>query len=138
MSGLNTDRGWNLRRLILPSVIGLFLLVQGCAAGGASNPFVQGAADGDAYLLRVESRNSFEVEVYIRPTGERQLIGTVSPSGLEFFEFMYPRGRPLTVELQTRLGDRYRVPGMPFPGGGRVDLVVGSNIRQSGFVRRNP
>ena len=138
MSGLDTDRGWNLRRLILPSVIGLVLLVQGCAAGGASNPFVQGAADGDAFLLRVESQNSFEVEVYITPGGERQLIGTVPASGLEFFEFLYPRGRPLSIELQTRLGDRYRIQGVSFPGGGRVDLVVGSNIRQSGFVRRNP
>ena len=138
MSGSRKYRGWKLGRLMGPAFIGLFLLVQGCAAGGTSNPFVEGAADGDAYLLRVESRNSFEVEVYINTTGERELIGTVSPRGLEFFEFLYPRSRPLSVELQTRLGDRYRVPGVPFPGGGRVDLIVGTNIRQSGFVRRNP
>ena len=138
MSGSRKDRGWTLRALFRPSFIGLFLLVQGCAAGGTDNPFTGTAADGDAYLLRVESRNTFEVEVYINITGERELIGTVSPRGLEFFEFLYPRGRPLSVELQTRLGDRYRVQGVPFPGGGRVDLIVGSNVRQSGFVRRNP
>ena len=54
------------------------------------------------------------------------------------FEFEYPAGRPLYIELETRLGDRFRVPGISFPGGGRVDMIISSTLRNSGFVRRAP
>jgi hypothetical protein len=118
---------------------GLFsvLLLTGCALGGSSNPFVE-TSNTEAYLLRVESRNSFEVSVYIIPAGRRQLVGTVPGNGLEYFEFEYPAGRPLSVELEGRMGDRYRIPSILFPGGGRVDLLVYDDLRRSGFVRRAP
>lgn len=124
------------RRLLLGALLGGTLLIQGCATG-RDNPFVD-SQNVDAFLLRVESRNTFEVSVYVIPGGRRELVGTVPASGLEFFEFTYPAGRPLTIELQTRLGDRYRLPSVPFPGGGRVDLVVSNELRRSGFVRRGP
>jgi hypothetical protein len=92
----------------------------------------------DGYLLRVESRNTFEVSVYTSTGGKRQLIGTVPGNGLEFFDFRYPAGRPLNIELETRMGDRYRIPSFSFPGGGRIDLVVMNDLRRSGFVRRSP
>ena len=123
------------RRLLFGAFLAGTLLLQACATGG-SNPFVE-STNQDVFLLRVESRNNFEVNVYMNPSGKRELIGTVPANGLEFFEFGYPAGRPLSIELQTRLGDRYRIPSTPFPGGGRVDLVVLSDIRRSGFVRRD-
>jgi hypothetical protein len=92
----------------------------------------------DGYLLRVESRNSYEVNVYVNPYGRRQLIGTIPGNGLEFLEFEYPAELPLNVELETRLGDRYRMQPFRVPGGGRLDLVILSDLRRSSFVRRGP
>jgi hypothetical protein len=114
-----------------------FLVLEGCASGQGSDPFSE-AINRERFILRVESRNRYDVSVYVNPSGRRELLGTVSANGLEFFEFDYPSGRALFVELQTRLGDRYRVPSMPVLGGGRVDLMVYDDLRRSGFVRRAP
>ncbi|MCJ7627295.1 MAG: hypothetical protein MUO50_02795 [Longimicrobiales bacterium] len=92
----------------------------------------------DRFTLRVESRNTFDVSVYVSSAGKRQLVGTVSSNGLEFFEFEYPAGRPLNVELESRLGDRYRLPPLVFTGGGRLDLLISNELRRSGFVNRFP
>lgn len=126
------DPGWFLR----PALFGLLLVLGGCATGG-SNPFVE-SSNVEGYLLRVESRSTFEVQVYINPTGRRQLVGTVPGNGLQFFEFTYPAGRALSIELQSRMGDRYRMPSILFPGGGRVDLIVYGDLKRSGFIRRSP
>ncbi|MFH1764080.1 MAG: hypothetical protein ABIF09_07815 [Gemmatimonadota bacterium] len=137
MSGSGKAAGRNLLRWLRPTVLGLLLVLEGCATGGSSNPFDE-ATNMDVFTLRVESRNTFDVSVYVNPAGKRQLVGTVSSNGLEFFEFEYPAGRPLNVELETRVGDRYRLPPLVFTGGGRLDLLVSSELRRSGFVRRSP
>lgn len=137
MPGILGLRGGDLARGLRSGLFLLFLAVAGCASGGADDPFSD-TVNTDGFLLRVESSNTYEVEVYINPGGKRSQIGTVGASGLEFFEFEYPAGRPLYIELETRLGDRYRVPGISFPGGGRVDLVIRNTLRNSGFVRRAP
>jgi hypothetical protein len=137
MPGIIGLRGRDLARGFRPGLFLLLLAVAGCASGGTDDPFSD-TVNVDGFLLRVESSNTYEVEVYINPSGKRSLIGTVGASGLEFFEFEYPSGRPLNIELETRLGDRYRVPGFSFPGGGRVDMVVSNTLRNSGFVRRAP
>jgi len=124
-------------RIVRTSLLVLILVLEGCASAGSDNPFDE-AANMEAYLLRVESRNTYEVSVFINPGGRRQLVGTVPGNGLEFFEFVYPAGRPLNVELETRLGDRYRLPATPFMGGGRVDLMVQNTLRNSQFLRRIP
>ena len=129
-------RGRDLVRGLRPGLFLLLLVLAGCASGGASDPFAD-SVNSDGFLLRVESTNTYEVEVYVNPGGKRRLIGTVGANGLEFFEFEYPSGRPLYVELETRLGDRFRVPGIAFPGGGRVDMVVSNTLRNSGYVRRD-
>ncbi len=136
MPGFKQEMLRHLKHSFRPGSIALLLMAGGCATGGG-NPFVD-ASNMDGYLLRVESRNTFEVSVYITPAGRRQLIGTVPGNGLEFFEFEYPAGRPLNVELETRLGDRYRLPALPTTGGGRLDLIVGAELRRSGFVYRSP
>ena len=136
MSGFRKEVLRQLQRSLRPGSLALLLVAGGCATGGG-NPFVE-ASNTEGYLLRVESQNTFEVSVYMNPSGRRELIGTVPANGLEFFEFEYPAGRPLNLELETRLGDRYRLPALPTPGGGRIDLVVGSELRRSGYVIRMP
>jgi hypothetical protein len=89
----------------------------------------------EVFLLRVESRNMYDVSVYVIPAGRRQLVGTVRANGVEFFEFEYPLGVPLSVELETKIGDRYRIPTAPIFGGGRVDLFISNTLRRSGFRR---
>jgi hypothetical protein len=137
MPGTIGLKGSNLARGVVPGLFLLLLALSGCASGGASDPFSQ-SINTDGFLLRVESRNTYEVEVYINPGGKRELIGTIPANGLEFLEFEYPAGQPLYIELETRLGDRYRVPGISFPGGGRVDMMISNTLRNSGFVRRSP
>lgn len=135
MLGLRRVAARNLLRFLRPAALGILIVLEGCASGGGGNPFVE-ATNTDVFILRVESRNSFDVSVYVNPAGRRQLIGTVRGNGLEFFEFEYPMGRPLNVELETRLGDRYRLPAVILTGGGRLDLLVNSELRNSGFVNR--
>jgi len=137
MSGSRKASAGYLSRFLRPAALGFFLVLEGCASGGSGNPFVE-SANMDVILLRVESRNTFEVSVYVSPAGKRQLVGTISPSGLEFLEFEYPSGRPLNIELETRVGDRYRLPPLLFTGGGRLDLLVSGELRSSVFVNRSP
>ena len=134
MSGSAKVAKGTLPRLLRPVLFLIFLVLEGCATAGSDNPFVEGS-NMDVFLLRVESRNTYEVSVYVNPGGKRQLVGTVPANGLEFFEFEYPAGRPLNVELETRVGDRYRIPSPPFTGGGRLDLFINSDLRRSGFRR---
>jgi len=112
-----------------------FGLLQGCATG--ASPFNENVPM-TGFLLRVESRHNAEVSVYANPGGGRELLGTVPANGLEFLEFQYPAGQPLAIELETRLGDRYRMQPAHFPGGGRVDLLISGTLNRSGFVRRGP
>jgi hypothetical protein len=121
------------------SIMGAVLLpalgMTGCASGGSSNPFDQ-TSTGDIYQLRVESRSSYDVSIYVDAGERRQLLATIRPRSIEFIEFRYPVGRPLRLELESMVGERYRVPPGPALGGGRVDLIILENIRRSGFVRR--
>ena len=137
MSGTRTVLTRELARLLGSFVLVSSVLLQGCASAGSDNPFTE-SQRVDGYLLRVESQNSYEVMVYVNPFGRRELIGTIPGSGLEFLEFEYPSGVPLNVELETRLGDRYRMQPFRVPGGGRLDLVIMGDLRRSAFVRRGP
>jgi len=124
----------SLSRFLRPTALGLFLVLEGCAMGGSSNPFDE-ATNVDAFVLRVESRNTYEVSVYINPAGRRVLVGTVPGNGLEFMDFEYPSGRPINIELETRSGERYRLPPYPVTSGGRLDLYVNNTLRTSGIRR---
>lgn len=124
-------------RLVRPLLFLLVVVAGGCAVGTASDPFDE-AANMDTYLLRVESRNLHDVTIYANPGGRRRLVGVVRSNGMEFFEFEYPAMRPVNLELETRVGENYRLPGLPAPGGSRLDLIIEREIRRSGFVRRSP
>jgi len=123
-------------RFFRPAILGVVLLLPlvGCVSGGSGNPF-DDSANLDWYNLRVQSRNLYDVSVYAVLKGRRHLIGVASPNRLEYFEFEYPSGLPLMVELESEIGDRYRIPSVPFIGGGRVNLLVSNELRRSGFVR---
>jgi len=134
MVGSATEANRSFPRLLRPALLLFFLVLEGCATAGSDNPFLESRSMG-VFSLRVESRNMYDVSVYVIPAGRRQLVGTIRANGMEFFEFEYPLGMPLSVELETEIGDRYRIPTAPFFGGGRVDLFVSNDLRRSGFRR---
>ena len=109
----------------------------GCASATSENPFRENWAV-HAVILRVESRHNYNVSVYVNATGRRELVGEVRANSRDFFEFNYPESRALMLELESEIGETYRLPGTLFPGGGRVELVVGRNLRQSDYIRRVP
>ncbi len=113
----------------------LGLSLSGCASAGYNSPFDE-TSGTDIYQLRVESRSPYDVSIYIDAGGRRELLATIRAQTIEFLQFQYPFGRPLRIELETMVGDRYRVPPGPVLGGGRVELIIFENIRRSGFVRR--
>jgi hypothetical protein len=132
MSGSTTALNWNLPRLLRIAALLFFLVLEGCATGRSSSPFDE-ATNLELYRLRVESRNTYEVSVYVNSSGRRQLLGTVSGNGLEYFEFEYPAARVLYIELESQLGDRYRVPPPPVTMVGRLELFIQSELRRSAF-----
>ncbi|MGD2121704.1 MAG: hypothetical protein PVJ76_08165 [Gemmatimonadota bacterium] len=113
----------------------LALSFSGCASGGYSNPFEEGTAR-DYYQIRVESRSSYDVSIYVEVGNRRELLATIRPRSIQLLEFQHPVGRPLRLELESMLGERYRVPPGTAQGGGRVDLIILENIRRSAFIRR--
>ena len=137
MSGSTQSATTSVIRVFRGALFLFFLVLGGCAVGGSGNPFTE-STNTDRFVLRVESRNTYEVSVYVNPGGRRQLVGTVPARGLEYFEFDYPAGRTLNVELETQVGDRYRLPAAPIFGGGRLDLMVMGTLRNSGFTNRFP
>ena len=117
--------------------LSVFLLLLGCATGTASNPFTENTPR-DGYQLRIVSRNDYDVTVYIDPGEGREVLTTMRPRSIEFLEFQYPMGRPLRLEVESIVGDRYRVPPGSSIGGGRVDLVIPANIRRTVLTRGTP
>lgn len=123
------------RRIALGGVLLSGLALFGCASGGTSNPFTESSAR-DYYQLRVESRSTYDVSIYVDLGQRRELLATIRPRSIEFLEFQYPLGRPLRIELESMVGERYRIPPGSAQGGGRVDLIIQNNIRRSAFIRR--
>lgn len=111
------------------------LILFGCASATASNPFTEDSAR-NRYQIRVESRSTYDVSIYVDLAGRREFLATIRPRSIEFLEFEYPLGRPLRLELESILGDRYRIPPGSAQGGGRVDLIIYENLRRSVFIRR--
>jgi hypothetical protein len=111
--------------------------LSGCAGATANNPFASGA-NTDVFSFMVYSQHDYHVDIYVNPSGRRQRLGTVRSNQQEFFQFRYPASRPLMVELESELGESYRIPSTVFTGGGRVDLRIARNLRDSRFIRRDP
>lgn len=117
-----------------PFLAGLFLVlaVGGCAGGRAieDNPFDRTVGQVQ-FTLRVENQNIHDATIFLRTGGRRQELGVVRSRGVEFFDFPWPQGTPLDVEIELAVGERHRLPPYPFSGGGRLELTVSSNLRQS-------
>ncbi len=84
--------------------------------------------------LRVENQNVHDARIYLRPGGRRQHLGTVSARAVEFFEFQWDTGIPLDVEIELSVGERHRLPPVPVTRGGRAELTVARELRNS-FIR---
>ncbi|MGW8267651.1 MAG: hypothetical protein ACWGSQ_14900 [Longimicrobiales bacterium] len=118
------------------ALTGLFLILVGggCASGRpvADNPFDHSVSQGQV-TLRVENQNLHDATIYLRTGGRRQELGTVGSRGVEFFEFPWSLDRPLDLEIELFVGERYRLPPYPFTSGRRLELLISSNLRQSSF-----
>ena len=134
MSGSDSTAIRGARRFFLPPLLAIPLVLGACATA-ASNPFEE-ATSLDLYVLRVESQNIYDVSIYLNPSRRRELLGTVQRNGLEYFEFEYPAGRLLHIELENTVGDRYRIPPPPLTVGGRLELYVSSTLRRSAYRTR--
>ncbi len=102
--------------------------------GRALSPFDSGQ-ESDGIVLRVENQNLHDATLYLLREGQRQELGTIRGGGLQFIDFGWPVGLPLTIEIQLEVGERYRPPPFPLSGGGQLRLTVAAQLRRSAFYR---
>jgi hypothetical protein len=134
----SSDATWRFRLFWLSlALFSSAVSFSGCASGAAPNPFVDEWST-DVLSLRVVSRHSYNVSVFLSIGGRRRLLGEVRSNQWEYFEFGYPPGRALMLELESEIGETYRVPGTLIPGGRRVELLIPRNLRDSDYIRRPP
>ena len=110
------------------------LLVSACATGTSPSPF-DARGTQDAISLRVENRNIHDATLLLLRGKERRELGKVRGGALQYFEFAWPAGLPLDMEIQLQVGERYRLPPFPYVGGGQIGLTVASELRRSAFAR---
>jgi hypothetical protein len=106
----------------------LILATEACAGGG-SNPFDESSRQ-EILTLRVENQNLYDAVVFLRPGGKRQELGRVDARNVQFFDFPWPIGAPLDLEIELTVGERHRLLPKPLRGG-RVDLIIASDLRRS-------
>jgi hypothetical protein len=124
----------------LPFGLALAVLVSVAATGGCSSssrrtadsPFDTGVGPGQPQVpMRVENRNLHDATLFLRIGDRRHEIGTVSSRGVAFFDLPWSPDRPLDLEIQLSVGERYRLPPYPFSGAGRLELTIASELRRS-------
>ena len=101
----------------------------GCVTGTASNPFDESTSQ-DVLVLRAENYNLHDATIYLRRGGRREALGEVGSRQYQFFQFGWPIGTPLDVEIELSVGDRYRLPAFVVRGG-RLELTISSTLRRS-------
>ncbi len=130
MSRTSTHANRHLTLALKLMALVLLLHVEACATTSAEGlPEELGPQEG--VQIRVENLNDNDVEVFLHLSGDRNRLGRVTRGGLEFFDFEWPIGRPLDVEIVLTTGERFRVPPPNSTGGGQVYLTVASELRQS-------
>lgn len=121
--------GWKAGLLALSLALSTF----GCAVGRRSNPFDESVRQ-ETVILRAENRNIHDATLYLGRGTRRTELGPVSARGFEFFEFSWPVGVPLDLEIELAVGERFRLP--PFPlRGGRLELTINATLRRSTLRR---
>lgn len=105
----------------------------GCLGGRSSNPFDE-STRRETVILRAENRNLHDAILYLGRGTRRTELGTVSARGFQYFEFSWPVGVPLDLEIELTVGDRFRLPAFPLRGG-RLELTINATLRRSTLRR---
>ena len=134
MSPLPTLSSTRPAAFVVTLALGALLLVEGCASGGTENPF-DGPLSTETVILQVTNRNRYDVEIYISPGGRRELLATIASGGFQVYEFQWPPGVPLSMELALEAGGRHRLPPFTFGGVDRLVLTVATDITRSTLSR---
>lgn len=121
-------------RAALPVAIGALLFLEACASGRGDNPF-QGPMNTDTVILQVVNQNRYDAEIYLRPRGRRELLATINSGGLQVYDFQWPSGVPLTLELELTVGGRHRLPPFSFSGADRLVLTIARDLNRSTLRR---
>jgi hypothetical protein len=103
----------------------------GCATPSAGSPFERQTNPGQALTLRVENRNLRDATIFVRDGSRRQEIGTVNSRAVEFFAIPWNPGRPLDLEIESAVGERYRLSPYIYGGSGRLELIIAPELRDS-------
>ena len=96
----------------------------------ADNPFQRSETE-ERVILRAENHNLSDARIFVRPRGRRTLLAEIRSRDQNFFEFPWPRGAPLDLEVELLTGGRYRPPPLPFNPGIRVELIIAPDVRRS-------
>jgi hypothetical protein len=118
----------------LPVAIGALLFLEACASGTGDNPF-QGSMDTDTVILQVVNQNRYDAEIYLRPRGRRELLATINSGSLQVYDFQWPSGLPLSLELELSVGGRHRFPPFSFAGVDRLVLTIAQDLNRSTLRR---
>ena len=121
-------------RAAFPVAIGALLFLEACASGTGENPF-QGPIETDTVILQVVNQNRYDAEIYLRPRGRRELLATIHSGGLQVYDFQWPSGLPLSLELELTVGGRHRLPPFSFSGVDRLVLTIAPDLNRSTLRR---
>jgi len=114
----------------------LTLTQAGCARGRlVDNPFESPTSSQSRVAVRVENRNLHDATLYLRVGGRRVEVGSVRSREVQFFDVPLSSQQPLDLEIELSVGERYRLPPFPYSGGGRLEMVIAPELRQSSIRR---
>lgn len=112
-------------------VLSIVASFTGCGGGRmADNPFQRAEAE-ETVILRVENRNTYDARIYVRPRGRRTHLATINGHDMQFYEFSWPSGMPLDLEVDLTVGGRFRPPPLIMTPGIRVNLFIAPEVRRS-------
>ena len=108
---------------VITVALGAILVLEGCAGSRVESPF-QGPVTTETVTLQVSNQNRYDAEIYIIPGSRRELLATIASGGFQVYEFQWPPGVPLSMELELTVGGRHRLPPFSFSGVDRLVLTV--------------
>ena len=134
MSSVPVPTSTRAAAFVITFALGTLMVVEGCASGRSENPF-QGSLNTETVTLQATNRNRYDAEIYIMPGGRRELLATIASGGFQVYEFQWPSGVPLSMELALEVGGRHRLPPFTFGGVDRLVLTVATDITRSTLGR---